>query len=70
MMTKSRPSPIAYLIRIGQAALDQVLAGATCPICKRQGGEHESACLIGQAIVDDPTVRRRAMALREERDRG
>jgi hypothetical protein len=66
-MRESR-SAIAYLIRVGQLVLDQVLAGATCPICKLAAGEHTPACLVGQAILNDPTVAARAKAARE-RDR-
>lgn len=64
-MTRPRPSPIAYLIRIGQATLDHVLVGGPC-ICKRPNGDHAEGCLIGEAILHDPNIARRARAAKEK----
>lgn len=69
-MTKSRPSPVTYEIRIGIAVLNAVLSGDECPICKRPSGDHARGCLVGEAIINSPLVAARARAAREKRSNG
>ena len=69
MTEPSKRIPIAYVIRIGEAVLDMVLAGDPCPVCKQATGAHAVDCFVGAAIINDPSVARRARAARERNSR-
>lgn len=61
-------SPTKRLITIALQIVDRSLREGVCALCWNNEGGHDPKCLVGEALVHDPHVRRQAMA-REEDDR-
>jgi len=55
-------SPVGRLILLGEQIVTQAIASGRCPLlsCGGEGGQHVAGCLIGEALLHDPLVRRRA----------
>lgn len=53
------------LIMIGQQVLDLAIAEPICPVCHRPGGDHARNCRVGEAMANDPVVRRQVQAAKE-----